>query len=186
MRGGGRAVLRAAGRGESLTGWLKGLGSEGRMCRWVIMACSRSLSLASCGEAGGEQGPVLGAAGPSSPSTSQTSIPSTSHPCPLVSPSVSCSVKPSALIRTVSPAWSPAQPLPVSAHFSPTAHAFSPHQGQRLWLKFSGTCVRVPSHTEWGYRNGRMIHSPLFINSTDLSQPPSHAKVLCWVLEGSG
>lgn len=141
VRGRGRAVLRAAGRGESLTGWLKGLGSEGRMCRWVIMACSRSLSLASCGEAGGERGPVLGAAGPSSPSTSQTPISSTSHPCPPVSPSVSCSVKPSPLILTLSPAWSPAQPLPVSAHFSPTAHAFSPRQGQRPWLKFSSTCV---------------------------------------------
>lgn len=32
-----------------LTGWLKGLGSEGLMCRWAIMACSRSLSLANCG-----------------------------------------------------------------------------------------------------------------------------------------
>lgn len=26
------------------------------MCRWAIMACSRSLSLASCGEVEGEQG----------------------------------------------------------------------------------------------------------------------------------
>lgn len=50
---------RPAGKGESLTGWLKALGSEGRMCRWAIMACSRSLSLASCGEAGGEQGLCL-------------------------------------------------------------------------------------------------------------------------------
>lgn len=31
-----------------LTGWLKGFGSEGRMCRCVIIAWSRSLSFASC------------------------------------------------------------------------------------------------------------------------------------------
>jgi hypothetical protein len=37
--------------GRALTGWLKGLGSEGRMCRCAIMACSRSLSLASCEKA---------------------------------------------------------------------------------------------------------------------------------------
>lgn len=35
------------GKGYELTGWLKGFGSDGRMCRWVIMACKRSLSLAS-------------------------------------------------------------------------------------------------------------------------------------------
>lgn len=31
-----------------LTGWLKGFGSDGRMCRWAIMAWSRSLSFANC------------------------------------------------------------------------------------------------------------------------------------------
>lgn len=39
---------RACREVGALTGWLKGLGSEGRMCRWAIMACNRSLSLASC------------------------------------------------------------------------------------------------------------------------------------------
>lgn len=37
--------------GRVLTGWLKGLGSEGRICRCAIMACSLSLSLASCEKA---------------------------------------------------------------------------------------------------------------------------------------
>ena len=69
-KGGGPG--RAAGRGESLTGWLKGLGSEGRMCRCAIMACSLSLSLASCEEAGGGQG--------LSPRGLQSSSPSTRHP----------------------------------------------------------------------------------------------------------
>lgn len=64
---------KAAKKGESLTGWLKGLGSEGRMCRWAIIACSRSLSLASCGEgeeAGSGQGLYLEAGRSSSSSIS--------------------------------------------------------------------------------------------------------------------
>lgn len=41
-------VIWGLGRRCVLTGWLKGFGSEGRMCRWAIMAWSRSLSFASC------------------------------------------------------------------------------------------------------------------------------------------
>lgn len=41
-------VIWTSGCRPVLTGWLKGFGSEGRMCRWVIMAWSRSLSFASC------------------------------------------------------------------------------------------------------------------------------------------
>lgn len=53
-------VMRSSSRSESLgsggvvylrrelTGWLKGFGSDGRMCRWAIMAWSRSLSFANC------------------------------------------------------------------------------------------------------------------------------------------
>lgn len=92
---GGGGSWRAAGRGESLTGWLKGLGSEGRMCRWAIMACSRSLSLASCGEVGGEQGLCL-VAGRGSRAL-LLHIPRPSPPCaPALgtpAPSVPCSRK---------------------------------------------------------------------------------------------
>lgn len=112
------------------------------MCRWVIMACSRSLSLASCGEAGGE----LGTCARGSPALFPFHFP---NPYPQGLSSLPPGISLHLLLQetlpaypdSVSPAWSPAQPLPVGAHFSQTAHAFSPPQGQRLWLKFSGTCV---------------------------------------------
>lgn len=104
---------RAAGRGESLTGWLKGLGSEGRMCRWAIMACSLSLSLASCGEAGGGQelspqgsGP-LPPPHPTSPPPDTQKNPSSHHPspaspasgslCPLLLSGLGSALRPSTL-----------------------------------------------------------------------------------------
>lgn len=43
-------------KGLTLTGWLKGFGSEGLMWRWAIIAWRRSLSLASWGRQEAGQG----------------------------------------------------------------------------------------------------------------------------------
>lgn len=103
------------------------------MCRWAIMACSRSLSLASCGEVGGEQGLCLvagrGRGGQSGPPPPHTKPITTMRPRPWYPSSLrpllledlgfslplwpltpakpglgaACSMKPSPLLQTVCP-----------------------------------------------------------------------------------